>query len=144
MVDEPGGGHRLGADLGDLEDAEAPPDPPATRADRRLATGKSTRHSQIAGDFGEALILYWLSRNGWESVRVDHTGLDVIAVRPGPQPLRIGISVKMRTRTRGLERSQLDHPRPQITALGEAALLRLRPVRRGSCSTSEVVRSLGT
>jgi hypothetical protein len=36
---------------------------------------KSTRHSKITGDFAEALVLYWLSRDAFECARVDHTGI---------------------------------------------------------------------
>jgi len=40
---------------------------------------KSSRHSKIAGDFGETLVLYWLSKYGFECASVDHTGIDLIA-----------------------------------------------------------------
>lgn len=40
---------------------------------------KSSRHAKTTGDFGEALVLYWLSRQGYECARVDHTGIDLIA-----------------------------------------------------------------
>jgi len=43
---------------------------------------KSSRHSKIAGDFGEYLILYWLSKYGFECARVDYTGIDLIARNP--------------------------------------------------------------
>src|SRR5262249_20687715 len=57
---------------------------------------KSSRHSKIAGDFAEALVLYWLSKYGYECARVDHTGIDLIAREPdGPV---MGISVKCRDR----------------------------------------------
>ena len=42
---------------------------------------KSSRHSKITGNFGEALILYWLSKRGFECANVDHTGIDLIARR---------------------------------------------------------------
>ena len=42
-------------------------------------TNKSSRHSKITGDFAEGLILYLLSKHGFESVRVDHTGIDLIS-----------------------------------------------------------------
>jgi hypothetical protein len=57
---------------------------------------KSSRHSKIAGDFGEALVLYWLSKHGFECARVDHTGLDLIARNPNTEEV-MGISVKSRT-----------------------------------------------
>jgi len=64
---------------------------------------KSTRHSKIAGDFGENLILYWLSRSGFEATLVDHTGIDIVAFRqkagkPPGEGERIGISVKSRSK----------------------------------------------
>ena len=63
---------------------------------------KSSRHSKITGDFGEALILYWLSKRGFECARVDHTGIDLIARRPGSKEI-LGISVKSRSRYEGTE-----------------------------------------
>lgn len=58
---------------------------------------KSSRHDKIGGDFGEALILYFLSKYGFECATVDHTGIDLIARHPNvEQPW--GISVKTRTR----------------------------------------------
>ena len=59
--------------------------------------GKSTRHAKIAGDFGEHLTLYLLSKHGFECARVDHTGLDIIARNPHTGEL-MGISVKSRSR----------------------------------------------
>lgn len=59
---------------------------------------KSTRHSKITGDFGESLILYWLSRSGFESTLVDHTGIDIVAYQKETKK-RFGISVKSRSRT---------------------------------------------
>ena len=63
---------------------------------------KSTRHSKITGDFAEALVLYWLSKSGYECACVDHTGIDLIACnRDGFE--RMGISVKARSRYDGTE-----------------------------------------
>ncbi len=59
---------------------------------------KSSRHSKITGNFGEALILYWLSKRGFECADVDHTGIDLIARRPLSDEV-LGISVKCRSRT---------------------------------------------
>jgi Holliday junction resolvase-like predicted endonuclease len=70
---------------------------------------KSTRHSKIAGDFGEALVLYWLSKHGFECARVDHTGIDLIAHRPDTTEV-MGISVKSRTRTKGTEGESVTIP----------------------------------
>jgi Holliday junction resolvase-like predicted endonuclease len=61
---------------------------------------KSSRHSKISGDFGEAMVLYWLSKHGFECARVDHTGIDLIARNPGTGEL-MGISVKSWSRSTG-------------------------------------------
>jgi len=63
---------------------------------------KSSRHAKITGDFGESVVLYWLSRSGFECARVDHTGIDLIAKRPRSEE-RLGISVKTRSRVPGTE-----------------------------------------
>jgi Holliday junction resolvase-like predicted endonuclease len=68
-----------------------------------MATYKSsasTRHAKITGDFAEALVLYWLSRDGFECARVDHTGIDLIARNPREDDEVMGISVKSRSRLR--------------------------------------------
>jgi Holliday junction resolvase-like predicted endonuclease len=70
---------------------------------------KSSRHSKITGDFAEALVLYWLSRYGYECARIDHTGIDVIARRPDGGEL-MGISVKSRSRYEGTERTSVNLP----------------------------------
>ena len=58
---------------------------------------KSSRHPKIAGNFGEALVLYLLSKCGFECALVDHVGIDIIAATKGE---KMGISVKMRTRNK--------------------------------------------
>lgn len=63
---------------------------------------KSSRHSKIAGDFGEALVLYWLSKYGFECALVDHTGIDIIAKNPHTGEI-MGISVKTRSRAEGTD-----------------------------------------
>jgi Holliday junction resolvase-like predicted endonuclease len=63
---------------------------------------KSSRHSKITGDFAEGLVLYWLSKHGFECARVDHTGIDLIATNPYTNE-RMGISVKARSRNTGTE-----------------------------------------
>ena len=68
---------------------------------------KALRHSKICGDFGEALILYWLSKNGNECVPVDHIGIDIIARNRITKEL-MGISVKSRTRIEGQEFDTVD------------------------------------
>jgi hypothetical protein len=67
---------------------------------------KSSRHSKITGDFAEALVVYWLSKYGFECARVDHTGIDVIARNPHTQEL-LGISVKSRSRSTGTEKTHV-------------------------------------
>ncbi len=52
----------------------------------------------ITGNFGEAVVLYWLSKRGFECANVDHTGIDLIARRPASEEV-LGISVKCRSRT---------------------------------------------
>lgn len=63
---------------------------------------KSSRHPKIAGEFGEALLLYWLSKSGFETSRIDHTGIDLVAFHK-KSGKRLGISVKCRTRIEGTE-----------------------------------------
>jgi len=63
---------------------------------------KSSRHSKIRGDFAESLILYWLSKYGFECALVDHTGIDIIARNPHTNEV-MGISVKSRSRNIGKE-----------------------------------------
>lgn len=62
---------------------------------------KSSRHSKIIGEFGEAFLCNWLSRSGFEVTIVDHIGVDVIAYHP--KTGRLGITVKSRTRVTGTE-----------------------------------------
>jgi Holliday junction resolvase len=68
---------------------------------------KSTRHSRITGDFGETLVLYLLSKTGFECARVDHTGIDLIARRPDSKEV-MGISVKSRSRSEGTEGTSIN------------------------------------
>ena len=63
---------------------------------------KSSRHSKITGDFAEGLLLYWLSKYGYECARVDHVGIDLIA--RSPDGIKMGISVKSRSRYDGTEK----------------------------------------
>ena len=71
---------------------------------------KSTRHAKIAGDFGEAIVLYWLSKYGFECAFVDHTGIDIIARNPHTREV-MGISVKSRTRRQGAEEEYVTIPK---------------------------------
>jgi len=63
---------------------------------------KSTRHSKITGNFCENVILYWLSKYGFECANVDHTGIDIIVRNPHTNEV-MGISVKGRSRNEGKE-----------------------------------------
>ena len=81
---------------------------------------KSSRHAKITGDFGEALVLYWLSRSGFECARVDHTGIDLIAKRPRSDE-RLGVSVKSRSRAPGTEADSVNIGRPEDFAKLAAA-----------------------
>jgi Holliday junction resolvase-like predicted endonuclease len=74
---------------------------------------KSTRHSKITGNFGEALVLYWLSKHGFECASVDHTGIDLIA-RNRHNNEFMGISVKSRTRTPDTEAESISIPNDQF------------------------------
>lgn len=80
---------------------------------------KSSRHSKITGDFGEALVLYWLSKRGFECARVDHTGIDLIARRPRSNEV-LGISVKSRSRNEGKESQGINLRRGQYHKIESA------------------------
>ena len=59
---------------------------------------KSSRHSKITGNLGKAMILYWLSKRGFECAHVDRAGINLIARRPSSEEV-LGISVKCRSRS---------------------------------------------
>ena len=80
---------------------------------------KSSRHSKIAGDFGEMLVLYWLSKYGFECAMVDHTGIDLIARNPHKNEV-MGISIKSRTRKPGTEAEYVKIPNKDFAKI-EAA-----------------------
>jgi len=80
---------------------------------------KSSRHSKITGDFAERLILYWLSKHGFECAFVDHVGLDIIASNPHNQE-RIGISVKSRSRNTKTDGSSLSIQNDNLAKLDNA------------------------
>ncbi len=71
-----------------------------------MKIAKSSRHSKITGDFAERLVLYWLSKHGFECAIVDHVGLDIIARNPNNEEI-MGISVKARSRNTGTDGSSL-------------------------------------
>jgi Holliday junction resolvase-like predicted endonuclease len=79
-----------------------------------MNVNKSTRHAKITGDFGEKMVLYWLSKYGFECALVDHTGIDIIARNPHTQEI-MGISVKSRSRKEGTERDFLSIPKDNFT-----------------------------
>ena len=80
---------------------------------------KSSRHSKITGDFAEGIVLYWLSKHGFESARVDHTGIDLIARNPLNNEL-MGISVKSRSRATGTEKDYLGIPNDNFEKVNKA------------------------
>ena len=59
---------------------------------------KSERHQKIIGQYGEHFVCNRLSTSGFDVMRVDHVGIDILAFRQ--DGLRLGISVKSRTRHR--------------------------------------------
>ena len=73
---------------------------------------KSPRHSKIAGDFGETMVMYWLSKYGYDVANVDFTGIDLIAYN-NKTKRRLGISVKARTRKRRQGYSSVTLPSKQ-------------------------------
>jgi len=80
---------------------------------------KSSRHSKITGDFAENLILYWLSKYGFECAKVDHTGIDLIARNSVNNEL-MGISVKSRSRNEEKVGDYLSIPNENITKIDNA------------------------
>ncbi len=80
---------------------------------------KSSRHSKITGDFAERLVLYWLSKYGFECAYVDHTGIDIIARNPCNREL-MGISVKSRSRNVGKEEECVSLPKENFEKAKEA------------------------
>jgi Holliday junction resolvase len=80
---------------------------------------KSTRHAKITGDFGEALVLYLLSKTGFECARVDHTGIDLIARRPDSREV-MGVSVKSRSRSEGAEGTSINIQKDDIEKAARA------------------------
>ena len=77
---------------------------------------KSSQHSKITGDFAERLVLYWLSKHGFECAFVDHVGLDIIARNPHTNEV-MGISVKSRSRNTGTEGTDLSIPNDNLDKL---------------------------
>jgi 4-oxalocrotonate tautomerase family enzyme len=84
-----------------------------------LKISKASRHSKITGDFGETLVLYWLSKYGFECAPVDHTGIDIIARNPCTDEI-MGISVKSRCRRKGSEDEYLNIPNDNFEKVEKA------------------------
>ena len=80
---------------------------------------KSPRHSKIAGDFFEHLIMYLLSKNGFECIHVDYIGIDVIAKNPYTKEV-MGVSVKGRTRTDSQTKSRIKIPNSNFDKMNDA------------------------
>lgn len=80
---------------------------------------KSSRHAKITGNFGESLVLYWLSKYGFECAQVDHTGIDIIARNPHTDEV-MGISVKSRSRNEGKQTSDLTIPNKHFDKIKQA------------------------
>ena len=80
---------------------------------------KSARHSKITGDFAENLVLYFLSKHGFECVKADYTGIDIIAKKPDSMEV-MGISVKGRSKYEGKEGGGLYIPNDQFEKVDEA------------------------
>ena len=69
-----------------------------------------------------SLMLYWLSKYGFECALVDHTGIDIIARNKKTKEL-MGISVKSRSRNTGKEGQYLSIPNdtfPKVEAACKA------------------------
>ena len=84
-----------------------------------MKIAKSSLHSKITGDFAERLVLYWLSKHGFECALVDHVGLDIIARNPHNQEA-MGISVKSRSRNTDTDGSSLNIPNDNLKKLDAA------------------------
>jgi len=84
-----------------------------------MKINKSSRHSKITGDFAEHMILYWLSKYGFECAKIDHTGIDLIASNPVNKEL-MGISVKGRSRDEGKEGHYINIPNANFVKIDNA------------------------
>ena len=84
-----------------------------------IEINKSTRHSKITGNFAEHLVLYWLSKHGFECASIDHTGIDLIARNPFNYEV-MGISVKSRSRNEGTEGQYLSVPNDNFVKVDKA------------------------
>ena len=80
---------------------------------------KNSRHSKITGNFGESFVLYLLSKYGFESANVDHTGIDIISRNSITNEV-MGISVKSRSRADGTEGSYISIPNDNFDKVEKA------------------------
>lgn len=78
----------------------------------------SINHKQIVGDFGEHLVLYLLSKNGYECVLANHVGIDII-VKDHKRAENLGISVKTRCRFEGKEKESVSIPKSNFYNLSK-------------------------
>ena len=85
----------------------------------KIKINKSSRHSKITGNFSETLVLYLLSKHGFECANVDHTGIDIIAKNPITKEV-MGISVKSRSRNEGKEGQYLSIPNNNFKKVNNA------------------------
>lgn len=81
---------------------------------------KGDRFAKIAGDFGESLFLYWLSKYGFEAASIDHTGIDLLAYHKASKE-RFGISVKTRTRKTGTENEAVNLKKSEIQKIYDSS-----------------------
>jgi len=84
-----------------------------------MKPNKSSRHSKITGNFSESIVLYWLSKYGFECANVDHTGIDLIARNPHTNEV-MGISVKGRSRNEGKEGTYVSIPNDNFDKIEKA------------------------
>jgi len=71
---------------------------------------KSKRHSKLTGDFGETMLMYWLSKHGYDVAKVDFTGIDLIAYNRKTKE-RLGITVRARSRMEGTGKTSVSLPK---------------------------------
>lgn len=87
----------------------------------KIDINKSSRHSKITGNFAENLVLYILSKHGFECANIDHTGIDIIAKNPITNEI-MGISVKSRSRNEGKEGQYVSIPNDNFIKIDAACL----------------------
>jgi hypothetical protein len=68
----------------------------------------------MTGDYSEMVVFYWLSKCGFECVKVDYTGIDLLARKPDSDEIW-GISVKSRSRATGKRGDSMNIERENFT-----------------------------